>query len=196
MQRTNRESITCIKTYGISPWFVAAGFIRPHVDWSSPSRFWENYPEEECSQDVAKHRSAPPTSPKIAWVDGGYVDRKSADVGPDYRFNATAPINDSLATLWRRGYYSAVSYVDWNIGKVLTELQNLEFEQNTVVVLNADHGYVSVLFWNVPPLACFLHSAAATARACSLIVVPLVGYCHGCQQLGEHSMWEKYTVNP
>ena len=93
--------------------------------------------------DVAKHRSAPLTSPKIAWVDGGYVDKKTADVGPGYHFNATTPVNDTLASLWRRGYYSAVSYVDWNIGKVLTELRSLDFEENTVVVLNADHGYVS-----------------------------------------------------
>ena len=34
----------------------------------------------------------------------------------------------------------AVSYVDWNIGKVLTELETLEYGPNTVVVLNADHG--------------------------------------------------------
>lgn len=138
------ELMSSHKTHGISPWFVAVGFIRPHVDWSSPSRFWENYPEEECSHDVAKHRSAPSTSPRIAWVDGGYVDKKSADVGPGYHFNATTSVNDTVAALWRRGYYSAVSYVDWNIGKVLTELRSLEFEENTVVVLNADHGYVSI----------------------------------------------------
>lgn len=58
-----------------------------------------------------------------------------------------------MAKFWRRGYYAAVSYVDSNIGKVLSALEDLGFAENTVVALLADHGY----------------------------------------QLGEHSMWEKYT---
>ena len=28
------------------------------------------YPEEQCAHDIAKHQTAPVTSPKIAWVDG------------------------------------------------------------------------------------------------------------------------------
>ena len=74
-------------------------------------------------------------------MDGGYVDHKTADVGPNYHFNATIPVKPDIATFWRRGYYAAVSYVDWNIGKVLTELKTLAYDKNTVVVLNADHGY-------------------------------------------------------
>jgi hypothetical protein len=42
----------------------------------------KRFSQEECATDIALHTSAPPTSPKIAWVDGGYVDHKSADVGP------------------------------------------------------------------------------------------------------------------
>ena len=53
------------------------------------------YPEEQCAHDIAKHQTAPVTSPKIAWVDGGYVDGKKGDVGPGYRFNATVPVPDS-----------------------------------------------------------------------------------------------------
>jgi arylsulfatase A-like enzyme len=49
-------------------------------------------------------------------------------------------VNDSIAKLWRRGYYSAVSFVDSNIGKAVDALDELGFTKNTVVVLNADHG--------------------------------------------------------
>ena len=82
-----------------TPWFHAVGFIRPHVDWSAPQRFWDLYPEDKCKGDLAKHKSAPPTAPKIAWVDGGYVDGKKGDVGPGYRFNATVPVPDSVANM-------------------------------------------------------------------------------------------------
>eukprot|EP00040_Diaphanoeca_grandis_P034611 m.215491 g.215491 ORF g.215491 m.215491 type:complete len:620 (+) comp33188_c0_seq1:219-2078(+) len=135
------ELMTSHKANNVSPWFVAVGFIRPHVDWSAPQRFWDLYPESQCSNDVALHKTPPPGSPKIAWVDGGYVDKKSGDVGPNYHFNASIPVNDSVANTWRRGYYAAVSYMDWNVGKVLDALDDLGFAQNTVVGFFADHGY-------------------------------------------------------
>lgn len=63
------------------PFFHAVGFIRPHLDWSSPPEFWAHYPIEKCVDDVAKYKTAPSGSPKIAWVDGGYADHKQADCG-------------------------------------------------------------------------------------------------------------------
>ena len=84
------------------------------------------------------HRTAPPTAPKVAWVDGGYCDHKVGDLAPeDQQFSATKPISevptaDRLWTgvgdimvalrgqvvtkVWRRGYYAAVSYMDSNVG--------------------------------------------------------------------------------
>ena len=148
------EIMASHKAHGVGPWLVMAGFIRPHVDWSAPQRFWDLYPEDQCGADtVAVHKTAPPSAPKIAWVDGGYVDGKTADLPKGYRFSPTAPVNDTLAAHWRRGYYAAVSYMDWNVGKLLDALDDLGLADDTIVALMADHGY----------------------------------------QLGEHSMWEKYT---
>jgi len=145
------ELLTSHKTHNITPFFLAVGFIRPHVDYSAPQEFWDLYPEDKV--ELPKHKTAPSTSPKVAWVDGRYLDHESADVGPNYHFNASIPVKDSVSKFWRRGYYAAVSYVDSNIGKVLNALEDLGFANDTVVGLLADHGY----------------------------------------QIGEHSMWEKYT---
>lgn len=41
----------------------------------------------------------------------------------------------------RRGYYAAVAWVDYNIGKVLDELDDLELTDDTVVILFGDHGW-------------------------------------------------------
>ena len=134
------ELLTSHKAMGITaPFFVAVGFIRPHVDWSAPQEFWDLY--TESALDVAVHKTAPPTAPKVAWVDGQYVDGKSGDVGPHYHFTANTSVPDSVARHWRHGYYAAVSYVDSNIGKVLQALDDLGFAENTVVGLIADHGY-------------------------------------------------------
>jgi len=83
------ELLTSHKALGIKPFFVAVGFIRPHVDWSAPQWAWDLYDESELA--LAKHKLAPPTSPKVAWVDGGYVDHKTADVGPGYKFQVPPP---------------------------------------------------------------------------------------------------------
>ena len=44
----------------------------------------------------------------MAPVCGGYadVDKKSADVGRGYHFNATVPVKSDIAKFWRRGYYA------------------------------------------------------------------------------------------
>ena len=161
--------MTSHKENGVGPWLIMAGFIRPHVDWSAPQRFWDLYPEARCGTDtVAKHKTAPPTAPKIAWVDGGYVDKKTADLpkgytscarqmhctehsfrspvlcvslaADSYQFSPTEPVNDTLAAHWRRGYYAAVSYMDWNVGKLLDAINALGFSNDTVVAIMADHG--------------------------------------------------------
>ena len=68
------ELLTSHKEHNVKPFFVAVGFIRPHVDWSSPQQFWDLYNESTLA--LAKHKTAPPTAPKVAWVDGGYCDKK------------------------------------------------------------------------------------------------------------------------
>jgi arylsulfatase A-like enzyme len=39
------------------------------------------------------------------------------------------------------GYYACVSYTDAQIGKVLRELERLELDRNTIVILWGDHGW-------------------------------------------------------
>jgi len=148
-----------------APWFHAVGFVRPHVDWSAPQEFWDLYKADRV--ELPLHKTIAPTAPKVAWVDGGYCDKKKGDLcnatawarnlssctADEEHFDAMRPIPDVVSKVWRRGYYAAVSYVDSNIGKVLTGVDRLGYRDETVVGLLADHGY----------------------------------------QLGEHAMWEKYT---
>ena len=51
-----------------------------------------------CEQEkieLPAHRTAPPTAPKVAWVDGGYCDHKVGDLAPeDQQFSATKPISE------------------------------------------------------------------------------------------------------
>lgn len=40
-----------------------------------------------------------------------------------------------------RAYLACVSYMDWNVGRVLGELEHLGLADNTIVVFWSDHGY-------------------------------------------------------
>ena len=42
----------------------------------------------------------------------------------------------------RRGYFSAISFVDYEIGRVLQFLKSKGLDNNTIVVLTADHGFL------------------------------------------------------
>jgi arylsulfatase A-like enzyme len=47
----------------------------------------------------------------------------------------------NLSNIHAPRYYAGVSYVDEQIGRVLTVLSELGLDQSTVVVMHADHGY-------------------------------------------------------
>lgn len=50
-------------------------------------------------------------------------------------------MDDAEAQRVRRGYYAAVSFTDSLVGKLLSELKALGFENNTIVSFHADHGW-------------------------------------------------------
>jgi arylsulfatase A-like enzyme len=52
------------------------------------------------------------------------------------------PIPDETARTLRHAYFACVSFVDAQIGKVLDELQRLGLEDDTIIVLWGDHGYL------------------------------------------------------
>jgi iduronate 2-sulfatase len=54
------------------------------------------------------------------------------------KFNGTC--NETRSRNFRRGYYAAVSYTDYNIGKLLDKLDELKLTESTAVVTFGDHG--------------------------------------------------------
>src|SRR5581483_3093572 len=40
-----------------------------------------------------------------------------------------------------RAYWASLTWVDWNVGRVLDELDRLGLRENTIVILWGDHGY-------------------------------------------------------
>ena len=113
--------------------FLACGFHKPHVPWEFPQEFLKHYPEDLSDIPLADDTYAPQDMPPIAW-------HYPADVhGMGDSFNTTQ--NATRARNFRRSYYAAISYTDYNIGVLLDRLDALGLTASTAVVVFGDHGW-------------------------------------------------------
>jgi iduronate 2-sulfatase len=113
------------------PFFLAVGFVKPHLPFVSPKKYWDLY-------DPAKIQLAPnpfraKDSPDYAVLPGGELRQ--------YHGIPAGHIPDDLARRLKHAYYAGVSYTDAQIGKVLDELDRLDLRTNTIVILWGDHGW-------------------------------------------------------
>lgn len=108
------------------PFFIAAGFYRPHTPYVAPKRYFEMYPLDSISlpKEPLSHRE------KI-------FAPARASVNPYPLFGAT----EAQAQEAKRAYYGAITFVDTQIGKLLDTLDRLKLTDKTIVVFWSDHGY-------------------------------------------------------
>src|SRR5690606_14370456 len=118
------------------PFFLAVGFARPHLPFSVPKKYWDLYDADALPLPESTNR--PDGAPPYAVKYGDEIDQY---VPIPTKVTAT-PFPDSLTRKLIHGYYAGVSYVDVQIGKVLNELEALGLDDNTIVVLWGDHGYM------------------------------------------------------
>lgn len=117
------------------PFFIAAGFARPHLPFSAPKKYWDLF--DPADFKLATNPDHPKGSPKTAHKRGGEI-RNYFPV-PDK--NDPAMISDEVALNLIHGYYASASYADAQIGKVLDSLTSQGLVENTLVVLWGDHGF-------------------------------------------------------
>jgi arylsulfatase A-like enzyme len=112
------------------PFFMAVGFVRPHVPWYVPQKWFDIYPLDQVR--------TPPYDPGD-FDDIPLMGQRVADV-------PMMPTTEELITTneWKdvvRAYLACITFVDAQMGKVLDALEDSEYSENTIVVLWSDHGY-------------------------------------------------------
>lgn len=117
-----------------TPFFIVAGFARPHLPFSAPKRYWDLYDPEALP--MPQFEDFPDGSPAVAHKRGGEISNFSPV--PESR---DASYSESLKRTLIHGYYASISYVDAQIGKVLNRLAELNLDENTIVILWGDHGW-------------------------------------------------------
>lgn len=114
------------------PFFLAVGFVKPHLPFVAPKRYWDLY--ERSSFRPAEIRTPPEGAPSYAPQFGGEL-RQYKDIPEN------GPLSDDLQRTLIHGYHAAISYMDAQLGRVLDELDRLSLAQNTIIVLWGDHGW-------------------------------------------------------
>lgn len=114
------------------PFFLTAGFVKPHLPFNAPKKYWDMYDRDEI--DMADNPFAPKDAPKAAIHTWG-------ELRSYHGIPAKGRLDDELARTLVHGYYACVSYTDALVGRVLDELDRLGLRKDTIVVLWGDHGW-------------------------------------------------------
>lgn len=108
-----------------APFFMYLGFNAPHDPRQSPKEYLDRYPQDKIE--------VPPNFlPEHPFDQGDYKVRDEV--------LAPFPRTREAVQLHRREYYSLITFMDEQIGRVLDALERSGKASNTYVILTADHG--------------------------------------------------------
>ncbi|XP_077983838.1 iduronate 2-sulfatase-like [Glandiceps talaboti] len=120
------------------PFFLALGYHKPHISFKYPQEFQDLYPLSSIK--LAPNPTVPPKMPHVAWETMMMI-RKRDDVKALNLSYPWAHVPDEFQLKIRQSYYASTTYVDSELGKVLSHLDQLGFANDTVVVVFGDHGW-------------------------------------------------------
>lgn len=114
------------------PFFLATGFVKPHLPFNAPKKYWDLYSPADL--DLPSRSEWPEGMPKQAGSDWGEL---RAYLGIPQK----GPVDEGTLRMLIHGYYACVSYMDAQVGRLLDELERLELRKDTIVILWGDHGW-------------------------------------------------------
>ena len=122
------------------PFFLAVGFLRPHLPFNAPTKYWNMYNEDEIQ--LAEFRTKSKNPVDIAYKGGWEINTYKAP-GIEYIENEEGLLilPDDIQRKLIHGYYAATSYIDAQIGKLVAKLKEKGLDKNTIIVLWGDHGF-------------------------------------------------------
>jgi len=126
------EALKEMKGKPQQPFFLAVGFIKPHLPFNAPKKYFDLYDADKIPP--APNPFRPIGAPKYAVVPGGELDSYSG-VPPQ------RPFPEDFSRKLKHGYYACVSYMDAQVGRILDELDRQGLSSNTIVILWGDHGW-------------------------------------------------------
>jgi uncharacterized sulfatase len=109
------------------PLFLGLGLLRPHLPHVAPARFFDLYPigNIPAPYNPPNDRDDIPKASEIA------INTRANDMG----------MNENEKREAIRAYFASISYMDWQMGRVLAALEKLRLLDKTIIVFWGDHGW-------------------------------------------------------
>ena len=120
------EAIRLLESHRDEPFFIAAGFFRPHTPYIAPKSYFARYPLANLRLPFAPANDRDDI-PVAAFAHNNPV--------PNYGLQRETLLKATQA------YYACVSMIDDQVGRLLDALDRLGLAENTIVVFWSEHGY-------------------------------------------------------
>ena len=114
------------------PFFLAMGYKLPHLNWCAPKKYWDLYNREKIP--MATH-TRPPKGGAAMGLHASFELRTRAGIPK------LGPLDPELSRTLKHAYLASTSYVDAQIGKLVSALEEAGVRENTIIVVWGDHGW-------------------------------------------------------
>ena len=124
--KTAAQAVKLLQQHAAEPFFLAVGFVRPHVPFVAPKAYFAPFlPYDQL-----------PLPPKIP---GDWDDIPRAGINYKTSLNMKMDLRRQQKAVG--GYYASVAYLDSQVGRVLDALDRSGQAERTIVIFTSDHGY-------------------------------------------------------
>ncbi|MCM5663392.1 sulfatase [Galbibacter mesophilus] len=121
------EAIELMKKFKNDPFFLAVGFFRPHTPYIAPKEFFDLYDLNDI---------------EVANVpENDLEDVPNIAIEECIKKYGGQNLNSLQQKEIKRAYYACVSFIDAQVGKLLSALEENGLKDNTIIVFTSDHGY-------------------------------------------------------
>lgn len=123
--KTTAKAVQLIKEHQNEPFFLAIGFVRPHVPFVSPKPYHTAF-----NPDLMVLPEKRP---------GDWDDIPKPGINYKTSVNMQMDLDKQKKAI--AGYYAAVTYMDAQVGKVLDALEAANLTEKTIIIFTSDHGF-------------------------------------------------------
>ncbi len=126
------QRLQAAKTRPNEPFFIAVGFLKPHLPFVAPKKYWDLYRPADFKLPAVQ--VPPEGAPEFAPTTWGEL-RNYSDIPK------TGPLTDEQKLHLIHGYHAATSFMDAQLGRVLDALDASGLASQTIIALWGDHGW-------------------------------------------------------